>query len=222
MNEINTSTLDSLGLSARPVEKDTNKLGQEDFLKLMTTQLQNQDPFKPMENGEFMSQMAQFGTVSGIKDLQESFKTLAGSLSSNQSLEAASMVGRSVLVPADRVGLNEDGGLSGAVDLPQSAGSLNLSIYDSGGQLVKRIGLGSQPPGLVNYEWDGTTDEGYPAVPGTYKVVAQAVVGGENIEASHLAEARVESVTFSRGGEGLKLNLAGQGEVGFNKVRQIR
>lgn len=222
MNAINTNALDSLGLAGKPIERDKNKLGQEDFLKLMITQIQNQDPFKPMENGEFLAQMAQFGTVSGIDELQGSFESLAGSLSSNQNLQAAALVGRNVLVPAQTGGLTEDGSLRGAVDLPASATSANVAIYDASGELVQRIPLGSQPQGLVRYEWDGTTAAGGRAAPGTYVMRAEAMVGGESLEVEHLSEAGVGSVRFGRAGEQIQLDLTGVGKVGFSEVREIR
>ena len=95
------SAFEDLGLKTDHVKKPTEKkqLGQEDFMDLMLTQMNNQDPFKPMENGEFLTQMAQFSAVSGLKDIKESFQGLADTMQSNQALQAASMVGRKVLVP---------------------------------------------------------------------------------------------------------------------------
>ncbi|TAL42573.1 MAG: flagellar hook assembly protein FlgD, partial [Methylovulum sp.] len=87
-----------LGVSTLDTTKatKTTSLSQDEFLKLMTTQMTHQDPTKPMQNGEFLSQMAQFGTVSGIQDLQQSFKDFSASISSDQALQASSLVGRTV------------------------------------------------------------------------------------------------------------------------------
>ena len=82
---------------APPKDGDEGELGQEEFLRLMITQLENQDPFKPLESGEFLGQLAQFGTVSGLAELQTSFEGLASSLVSNQALQAAGLIGQSVL-----------------------------------------------------------------------------------------------------------------------------
>ena len=90
-----STALSSDRLKTEPKDKS---LGQDEFLELMMTQLQNQDPLNPAESGEFLSQIAQFGTVNGITELQQSFSTLASSLQSNQALQASTMVGRSVLV----------------------------------------------------------------------------------------------------------------------------
>jgi flagellar basal-body rod modification protein FlgD len=88
--------------ASRAIAKKKTSLGQDEFLKLMTTQMTHQDPNNPMQNGEFLSQMAQFGTVSGIQDLQKSFATFAGSINSDQALQAASLVGRNVTVTSDQ------------------------------------------------------------------------------------------------------------------------
>ena len=87
MNDIqSTDVFSSLGLAtSRDLQKDKNTLGQEQFLELMVAQVRNQDPFKPLENGEFLSQIAQFSQVSGIQDLQNSFSQFANSLGSNQA-----------------------------------------------------------------------------------------------------------------------------------------
>ena len=92
--------LENLTLKSEP-EKSKDDLDQSEFLKLMLTQIKYQDPLKPMEGGEFLSQLAQFGTVSGIAALQSSFDVFASSLQSNQALQASTMVGRTVLVPGN-------------------------------------------------------------------------------------------------------------------------
>ena len=98
--------VDSLGLGFDvPKAAREGDLGQEDFLHLMLTQLKNQDPFKPMESGEFLGQLAQFGTVQGLAGLQTSFDSLASSLVSNQALQASSLVGRSALAATSTLGI---------------------------------------------------------------------------------------------------------------------
>src|SRR5262245_53832534 len=121
---INTSGLDLEGLGLRspadtaPVKR--SELGQEDFLRLMITQFKNQDPFKPMENGEFLAQLAQFSTVKGLDDLNNSFGNLSSSVVSNQALQASSLLGRTVLVDGNMGNLDAGGQLSGAVELQSS------------------------------------------------------------------------------------------------------
>lgn len=221
MNPIDTknSIPDSLGLT-KPERVATGKLGQDQFLELMVAQLKNQDPLKPMQNGEFLGQLAQFGTVSGIQDLQKSFSGLASSLQSNQALMASSLVGRSVLAPGDSGTLVPGASLRGAVDLPKSAQNVVLDITDSGGQLVRRLELGAQTAGAARFSWDGLNSTGALAPAGIYKLTAQVQGGNERYAVNTLIEARVDSVTLG-GTNGLTLNLSGIGPVNLSDVRQI-
>lgn len=211
-----------LGLSA-PVQENSkrNELGQEDFLKLMTTQLQSQDPFKPADNAEFMSQLAQFGTVTGIEDLKTEIQNLAGSLVSNQTFQAAGMLGRTVLIPATHAELEQDGVIEGAVELPNAVSSLNIGIYDPAGQLVKNVSLGSQAPGMVSFDWDGLATDGKVVPPGRYEIRAEASSGGINEAYEVLIADEVQSVSLPAAGAALTMELAGLGKVNFSDIRQI-
>ena len=215
--------LSELGLSRPLTNTASNKeLDQDDFLMLMTTQLKNQDPFKPLENGDFIAQIAQFSAVTGITDLNTSFQSLAGSLSSNQALQAASMVGREVLVSGEHAELTENGSIKGAVDLPIAVNNLRVGIYDTNGQLVREIELGSTPSGMGVFDWDGLTNEGEAVPPGRYEIRAEATNDGTNEVFDVLIYAQVQSVTLPGAGGLLSLELAGLGSVNFSDVRQIR
>lgn len=221
MNTINPTglTLDGV-IPKKPERTASDKLGQEQFLELMIAQLKNQDPMKPMQNGEFLGQMAQFGTVSGIQDLQKSFTELSTSLQSNQALMASSLVGRTVLAPAAGAQIGAGGGLRGVADLPGAASDVAVSITSASGQLVKRIDLGAQNQGEIGFVWDGTDDTGAAVPPGAYRVSVQALSAGQSYALNTLIESRVDSVTLG-GANGLILNLAGLGPVNLSSVRQI-
>lgn len=222
VKDSNAVTFERLGLAGAKEGPQSAKLGQDAFLELMMTQLKNQDPFKPMESGEFLSQIAQFSAVTGIQDLQSSFSTLSSALTSNQALQASSLVGRTVLVPRQTALLGEGGSISGTVDLPSSTPDLVLNIHDPSGQLVRRIGLGQQADGQIPFAWDGRNDTGNPVPAGIYQVSATALVGGEPVAVETLTNARVDSVTLGRSGEGITLNLAGLGSLALSEVRQIK
>jgi flagellar basal-body rod modification protein FlgD len=216
---INGVDYGSLGLgAAAPKQKDA--LGQEAFLQLMVKQLENQDPFKPMENGDFLGQLAQFGTVQGLGGLQNSFNELASSLVSNQALQAAGLVGRTALVESSRAGLEEGGSITGAVELPTSASLVRVQIVDSTGQVVRTLDLGDRPAGATRFTWDGTADGGGDAPPGTYSIVAQYSAGEGATAADVLVEAPVDSVLFGDGG--FNLQLRGIGKLPFSAVRELR
>jgi flagellar basal-body rod modification protein FlgD len=213
-----SSSFSELGLALRSPEKKADALGQQDFLKLMTTQLTNQDPTKPLESNEFLGQLAQFSTVSGIQGLQESFSSLSASLASSQSLQAAGLVGHGVLVPSDTGYLDPDLGMSGAVELDH-AGQLVVEFRDATGQVQRRIDYGQQAAGLAYFQWDGHDGAGNALQAGHYTLRATVTSGGATQAAETLAAAAVQSVSI--GSSGLALQLGGLGEVPFSSVRQI-
>ena len=108
----------------------------------MVTQLNNQDPFKPMENGDFLGQIAQFGSVTGLEQLNQNFESLAGSITSGQALQAGSLVGREVLAPIDTGYLIPGGSVRGQVGLEQSSPQVTVRITDQVGQLVREMPMG--------------------------------------------------------------------------------
>jgi flagellar basal-body rod modification protein FlgD len=221
MNNVEAYTGLGASTSGAVTPKKTS-LGQEQFLKLMTTQMTHQDPTKPMQNGEFLSQMAQFGTVSGIQDLQQSFKDFAASISSDQTLQAASLVGRMVSAPSEQGLLAAGGQIKGTVELPANSPNVNLKILDPAtGDVIAIKSLDEQSAGSVPFVWDGMNDKGNLAHPGVYKVQVEASIDGINTVLQPEIQALVESVAMGSGKNGLQVNLAGLGAVNFNQIKQI-
>lgn len=211
------------GTSSVAAATSKNKsLGQNDFLKLMTTQMTHQDPTKPMDNAQFLSQMAQFGTVSGIQDLQQSFKDFSASISSDQALQAASLVGRTVSIPANEALLSSGKAIQGTVNLPGSASGVTLKILDPAtGEVIATKSLGGQSTGPVSFEWDGVKANGNPANPGVYKVQVEADLNGVNTALQPNINASVDSVSMANDSHGLQVNLTGLGAFNFNQITQI-
>lgn len=232
INKSSPTSFESLGLTKTPKQQaqEQPRLGQEEFMKLMLTQMNNQDPFKPMEDGEFLTQMAQFSAVSGLKDIKESFASLSDSLKSSHALQASSMVGRKVLVPGDVAQLSAQGEISGAVELPMSSSNLKVHIMDSQGQEVKTLDMGSQPKGMVNFKWDGMQqsineegeleDDGR-AVAGNYTIKAEIVADGKQQAVKTLVVDSVESVSLGANAQGMTLNLANGGAAAMSSIKQI-
>lgn len=198
------------------------ELGQNEFLKLMTTQLSNQDPFKPMENGEFMGQIAQFGTVNGINELLTSFQDLATNLQSSQALQASNLIGRQVLVNHDQGHLPASGSLLGAVELDSSSSNVAVNIYDTTGEALGRVELGAQPAGLAQFAWDGTTFSGQRAPSGRYRIEVEASYGGTTQSLTPQVVDEVHSLTLGGVGQEMIVELKNLGSVGFNQVNQIQ
>ncbi len=213
---------ESLGLNRQEEKKKKDDVGQDQFLELMLAQLQNQDPMKPMENGEFLTQMAQFSSAKGIQEMSESLASFTESLTSSQALQASSLIGRHVMVAGETGYLEQDSnGIAGAAELPTSATDVVVSVYDTAGTLVQRSSRGQQEAGLFQFNWDGKGSDGQPAAPGHYRFSVEAQVGGENKAVETMLVSRVDSVTLGKGGQGVTLNLAGLGTANFAEVREI-
>jgi len=207
-----------LGLALKAPATKNAELGQAEFLQLMTTQLQNQDPFKPMESGEFLSQIAQFSTVSGIDKLNEAFSGLSSSLAANQSLQAAQLVGHGVLVSSSQAALPAEGSMRAAADLP-SSGQLVVSIMDASGQKVGQLDLGTRSAGTQHFSWDGMNAAGERLPAGTYSLRATLVQGSTQTALDTMAVGQVRSVVL--GAAGLSLELEGLAPVALADVQQI-
>jgi len=207
---------------SKDTDKDRTELGQNEFLQLMTTQLANQDPFKPMENGEFMGQIAQFGTVNGINDLLSSFQDLASNLQSSQALQASSLIGRQVLVNLDQGYLPAQGALLGAVELDSSASNVAVNIYNASGEALSRVELGAQPVGQLQFNWDGSTFNGPRAPAGRYRIEVEASFGGDTEILTPQVLDQVRSLTLGAPGQPMQVDLANLGTVSFNQVNQIQ
>ncbi len=196
-------------------------LRQQDFLKLMVAQVQNQDPMSPQPNGEFLSQLAQFSTNDGINNMQASLQQLATSLQSNQALQASALVGRKVLVETNTMTLGSEGSVKASIDAVSGMNDATASIYSSAGELIKKIPLGQTKVGSNEFAWDGTDESNKRVASGQYTVKVSANYGGKQVAVPTIISSNVDSVTLGQNGDSLKLNVAGVGQVTLDKVRQI-
>jgi len=205
-------------VAAAGTSNDT--LGQADFLKLMTAQLQNQDPFSPVDNSQMIAQMAQFSQLSGITEMNSTLKAMAAKLGGTSSSDAMSYVGKTVLVPGDTAYGLTTGGLSGAVELGGDATGVKVSIEDANGNLLKTIDLGAQAQGKVEFNWDGKTAAGDDAGSGPFRISAIANADGKSVTTQTLVWAPVTSVSLPASGTPV-VNAAGVGAVSLSDIREI-
>ena len=148
--------LDKLGIKSAEEVKNNSRdtLGQEEFLTLMTAQLQNQDPMEPMDNGDFIAQMAQFSTVTGITDMANSMKAMADELKQFRVASISNIMGNSVLVPGDVTVADRNGELHGVFELDKTAIDTRVNFVDAqSGELLKAKNMGPQATGLIGFEW---------------------------------------------------------------------
>ncbi len=185
------------------------ELKQEDFLSLLTKQLAQQDPFKPVGNDQMIAQMASFATVDGINQMNGQFENLNSSMSSNQALQASTLVGRDVLVPGAAGIKADNASMAAMVKLPQSVDNLFVRVENEMGQLVRTLEVGATPAGDNRIEWDGKDENGTPLPGGKYKVKAAGLLDGQNTEFEVSTYANVNSVLLGKGDGNVLLNLAG-------------
>jgi flagellar basal-body rod modification protein FlgD len=219
-----SAILNKLGINSSEksnIPKAKDQLGQEDFLKLMTTQLQNQDPFAPMENGEFIAQMAQFSTVTGITSMDESLKNVAAKLGETRIATAANMLGHSVLVPGKIARADDDGSVNGVIDLPSAATNVNVVFKSQNGEILDTINLGNQSSGLVGFAWHGAPKDMIESdEPIFVEAYANSGKGMEGVSSSIFAE--VLSSSAGDGDSGVMLDVRDYGTISANEVIKFR
>ncbi len=230
MNGINSDLYSELGLK-REQEKDAKpkqNLDQEDFLRLLTKQMDSQDPMKPMDNTQFVAQMAQFSSLEGISSLNETVKGFEDSVQSNQVMQAASLVGKAALVKGEEAnhyhmpqgdGSTEPSGILGAVDVPDGASKMKVDIANANGQVVKSIDVPVDGDGRPSFSWDGRMKDGRIAPEGKYTVKANATVDGEGQAAQTYVGAAIKSVGVTKSGP--ELNLDGLSSAKLSDIVEI-
>ncbi|MBV7515794.1 flagellar hook assembly protein FlgD [Pseudomonas sp. PDM25] len=196
-------------------------LGKDAFLQLLVTQLKNQNPLEPQDNGAFVAQLAQFSSLEGITTLNDTVSGLASNYNSSQALQASSLVGRSVIAPGGSAVVDTSKSFTGTVAVPASVDPVTVKITDADGKVVRTIGLGSQNAGTSSFIWDGKNDAGEVAKAGTYTFGATATYDGKATSLVTYLPATVNSVTISQTGGELMLNLAGLGSIALSKVQTI-
>jgi flagellar basal-body rod modification protein FlgD len=166
---------------------------QNRFLTLLTAQLKNQDPTSPMDSAQMTSQMAQISTVDGIERLNKTLQTLLSDSQSAQGLQAASLVGRGVLVPGNSMVVA--GGPSGfGVELAGPADEVTATIKDANGLVIRTLSLGDMPSGVQLVPWDGKADDGQQVADGKYTASVSAKYGKQAVTASVLSATQVSGV----------------------------
>jgi flagellar basal-body rod modification protein FlgD len=201
---------------------DDEALGRDAFLKLLTTQLQNQDPLNPMENEAFVSQLAEFSSVEGIKGMQASLETMVTSMRSDQLLSGANLVGRSVGLGSTDV--RAAGGLNTEleIDLAQTSSNVSLQVIsNTTGQIVYQGDLGPQTAGTVKASWPGVDTAGNDLPIGSYSFMAVSETNGRRIEQPIAAVSRVNSVVWNPATQNINLDLSSGASVAMNEIDRI-
>jgi flagellar basal-body rod modification protein FlgD len=181
-NKVPTNVKTTAGAAQAALTSTTGQagMGQSDFLRLFTTQLNNQDPTDPVKNEAFVAQLAQFSQLEATTNMSTSLGALASSLASNQITGSANLIGKSVSVAGGPAQLVSGQTVNATIGLPQGADGITLQVYDSAGKLVSTETAGPQTAGDMMFSWSGKDDTGNALPTGNYRFVANAVVQGKN------------------------------------------
>jgi flagellar basal-body rod modification protein FlgD len=214
---VSSALMDTMN-KKKTTEKSAVEETQDRFMKLLVTQMRNQDPMNPLDNAQVTSQFAQLSTVTGIDKLNDTMASLMGNYQVSQSLQAANMIGHGVLTTGSGVDLVKGAGLMG-VEFTAPVDKAQVTIRDAAGKEVRTLNLGPQEIGSIPLTWDGKAQNGTAVADGHYTFEVTATRGSEKVAATTLQFGLVDTVSTSA--KGVKLNVGGLGAVDFANIRQI-
>lgn len=200
---------------------DNGMLTQADFFALLTKELANQDPTKPVDNNEMISQMTAFSTTDGVQQLNESFTDFASSMTSSQALQASSLVGRSVLVEDNVFGMNEGEAVKGKIVSDTAASNVNIYVENIAGEIIQTVPVGNLQAGGATFTWDGQTTNGEAAPAGAYRFRVAGLVDGQASELQAMTYRKVDSVTLAGANGSILLNLNGGSSMALADVVEV-
>ncbi|MGR1223451.1 flagellar hook assembly protein FlgD [Aeromonas veronii] len=219
VNGISRTTTQTTGTTTTPKKE----LDQASFLKLLTMQLSYQDPFKPVDNAQMLSQMASMSTSEGISSLSTQMGKLNDQMISSQALQASSLVGQNVLLQGNTGFLDKDGPLSAvvAVGTTNKYSNVKITVEDEKGQVIKEFPLEGDQKGNVEIAWDGKDKAGNRVASGKYVIKASGALDGKSESIATFAYAKVDSVALGNATNPTRLNLRGLGSEYLNNILQI-
>ena len=195
-------------------------MGQKDFLTLFTTQLRNQDPTNPVQNEAFVAQLAQFSQLEATTTMADTLKAYVNSMSGQQMLNSANMIGKQVLVAGAPGIWNGQTPVSGSFTLTQNADSVTLKVLDSTGNIVASNSYGALPAGEVPFSWGGQDSSGNTAAAGNYTLLAQAMSKGVTSTIPVGVFTTVNSVSQASD-KSIVLNVGGGKSIKLTDLTQI-
>lgn len=196
---IDVSTLNTAGPPATTSQTGPRQLGQDDFLKLLVTQLKSQDPLKPTDNAEFVSQLAQFSQLEQTAKQSQLLQKSLDAQSASLQFTLLPMVGRRVSIDRPLVQL-ENGQGSMTYALEKNAARVQISILDQQRQVVRTLDATNLQAGLNQARWDGKDSKGAVMPSGVYEYAISAVdQQGAAIVAKGRAQLMVTGVRMEEG-----------------------
>ena len=189
------------------------------FMKLLTTQLKNQDPLNPMDNSQFTSQLAQLNTLEGVLNLNKTMEAFGAQFSASQMLNAVGMIDRQILVEGSSFSFDGTNKVSAAFDVANGgADTAKVLVYNEAGEVVDEIEL-SNPSGRNFFEWDGLNEDGDPHPAGKYRFEVTASKGADTVATRMLTYHRVESI--EKASDGTLYAIANGQPIKISDIREV-
>jgi flagellar basal-body rod modification protein FlgD len=194
---ISSSVLSTMNSSASTAESSATSSEelQDQFLTLLTTQLQNQDPTDPLDNSEMVTQLAQISTISSIESLGTTAETISSQISASESLQASALVGNGVLIDGNTIKVASGEATTFGVTLASDADDVTVTISDSSGNVVRTLDEEDMSAGTQTLSWDGLQDDGTTAADGAYTFTVAATADDAAVTRTALTYALVTGVT---------------------------
>lgn len=195
------------------------KATKDNFLKLLVTQMKYQDPMNPMDSAQMTSQIAQLNTVEGINQLNATVSSLQASLMASQSMQSASLIGKTILADGNSISLL-NGSANLSMRLEGAAESVVVDVINSSGRIIKTTDLGANAGGIKSFTWDGSTNEGGTAPDGQYTFQVNAKKLNQTVAVTPLTQATVSGVELTSAGTQLSLNNGTN--IAMSTIRGVR
>ncbi|RDK06465.1 flagellar hook assembly protein FlgD [Cupriavidus lacunae] len=192
---------------------------QNNFLKMLVTQMNNQDPLNPMDNSQLTSQLAQISTVSSMQTMNGTLTQLLGQVSAGRAMNSAGLIGHTVMVPGSQVSVKDGVASQIGVDIPSTADAVTVSVVDKDGTVVRTIDMKGQVAGVHDIAWDGKNDAGVAVADGDYTFKVNATANGTSVQPVALVYGKVQSVSGDT--NGVLVDIGNGQSAGVDDVRRI-
>lgn len=221
-----TSVLGANSATTTPSTKKSNGTTespqeiQDRFMSLLVAQLKNQDPLQPMDNAAVTSQMAQLNTVTGINNLNTTMQNMASSFAASQTVNATSLLGRTIMVNGNDLTLGGGKPADGALDVQQATDAVSVAVLNGAGKTVRTIDMGALAQGTHQFSWDGKDDTGSTLPDGRYTFAVSATAAGQKAAVGTLDITSVVGLQNDPA-TGSKLLTAAGTQVAVSDIKQI-
>jgi flagellar basal-body rod modification protein FlgD len=194
-------TTASLEADAASIDGMGGELGRDTFLRLLTTQMQNQDPSSPMDNGEFVAQLAQFSSLEQLMGIQSNLESVYLAISAMNNAAMANLLGTEVVAIGNGIHIGESGSVDLHWEAATGAATASITVLDGDGHPVYNEELGSIEAGEGSFTWDGLNENGERVSEGDYTFVVNAFdQSGQPVAVQTLVVGTIDEMDYSNGG----------------------